>query len=382
MHDGAYQRLNQWPDLLQYIMARNGSYQVWIRCENIEASRESFAKLAEDYADRVVFLQAKKIPKLGGYISGLQGLLARARPRAIIVSGYSEPYYLQALLYAKLKAIPVAFVWESHALSSKYRTGVIAFLRQQITRLYTRFITPGMRASNYLQSMGVAPSRISQGVNATDMAALKTHIDAVKKTMQNAIDQQSAPADDAAEKPPIRFLYLGRYLALKGVMELLQAFADIDPKKATLTCVGYGAMEQPMRDYVQVHQMQNVTFLPAFDNMQQGVAHYLNADILVMPSFMRYGRSDVWGFVVNEALACGCYVIAGETIGALPELITSAPIDVGMPVNPENHHQFVATLRAAMEKFPSMNRDQIAAFGQSIGPEKMGDAFLETLQKL
>jgi len=46
------------------------------------------------------------------------------------------------------------------------------------------------------------------------------------------------------------------------------------------------------------------------------VKYYALADILVLPSF-----EEVWGLVVNEALASGLYVLSSKFAGASYDLI-------------------------------------------------------------
>jgi glycosyltransferase involved in cell wall biosynthesis len=141
--------------------------------------------------------------------------------------------------------------------------------------------------------------------------------------------------------------------------------------------VGYGPLEATLKQ--RAASLRNVVFHPKFSDMETGLQHYLHADILVMPSTMRYGRSDVWGFVINEALACGCYVMAGETVGAVPELINQAPLDVGLAFNPDNTSEFVASLHAASRAAKTRDRAAIMQWGQSIDGSKLGDAFLRAM---
>jgi glycosyltransferase involved in cell wall biosynthesis len=63
---------------------------------------------------------------------------------------------------------------------------------------------------------------------------------------------------------------------------------------------------------------------------------YLDADVLVAPSYR-----EVWGLVVNEALAAGLYVIASDRVGSTHDLLDR---DSGVVVGADDD----AALRRAM----------------------------------
>jgi glycosyltransferase involved in cell wall biosynthesis len=103
----------------------------------------------------------------------------------------------------------------------------------------------------------------------------------------------------AVELPRPVFLYIGRVAVEKN----LPAFLDLDLPGSKLV-VGDGPMLPAMRRrYPQVH----------FAGAQSGealVAHYAAADVMVLPS-----RTETFGLVLLEALACGVPVAAYPSAG-------------------------------------------------------------------
>lgn len=107
--------------------------------------------------------------------------------------------------------------------------------------------------------------------------------------------------EPAIELPRPVFLYIGRIAIEKN----LPAFLDLDLPGSKLV-VGDGPLLPMMkRRYPQVH----------FAGAQSGdalVCHYAAADVLVMPS-----RTETFGLVLLEALACGVPVAAFPSAGPI-----------------------------------------------------------------
>ena len=61
-----------------------------------------------------------------------------------------------------------------------------------------------------------------------------------------------------------------------------------------------------------------------FVNQQEIVDCYAKSDTVVVPSI----EGETWGLVVNEALQCGCRVIATDKVGASRDLLQTYPHEV------------------------------------------------------
>lgn len=113
----------------------------------------------------------------------------------------------------------------------------------------------------------------------------------------------------------IRFLYLGRLEATKGVRVLLDAYtsiADIKPQ-IELHVAGYGSQEAQLRKEFENHP--RIWFHGALFG-EAKAALMRSCDVVVVPSVW----PEVFGIVVIEAHAFGKPVI-GSNIGGIPELI-------------------------------------------------------------
>jgi glycosyltransferase involved in cell wall biosynthesis len=85
---------------------------------------------------------------------------------------------------------------------------------------------------------------------------------------------------------------------------------------------------------------------------------YLDFDVLVVPSYR-----EVWGLVVNEALAAGLYVIASDQVGSARDLLDA---EFGVVVKPGDRQALARAMLAATRASQSLagrqhRRDRVAS---------------------
>ena len=288
--------------------------------------------------------------------------LRRYRPTHIVVTGYETPTYLIAIAYAKVHRLPLVIWWGSHALSSRSRKGAVALVRRQILRTADAFVTYGSMATDYLVDIGVPRGRIVTGINTVD-------VERVAKLVEANHFKASSHGDQSTH-----LLYVGQLAKRKGVRQLLEAFRALPESEAKLTIVGYGPQEEDLKAFATAHRMRNVKFAGGTRTLEETAQHYAWADVLVMPSIV-----EVWGLVVNEALAAGLWVLASMYAGSTPDLVTSAPVDVGQAFDPADNRDFVNALSGAIKLAKKRDVSAIKAWGLEHTPEKYADSVIRAL---
>ena len=98
---------------------------------------------------------------------------------------------------------------------------------------------------------------------------------------------------------------VGQFIYRKGFDILLAAWKDLD-EKYQLIILGGGELEGEYKKYIERCSYQNV-FILEFMPKEDLFKYYEASDIFVLPT-----REDIWGLVVNEAMACGLPVITTE----------------------------------------------------------------------
>jgi glycosyltransferase involved in cell wall biosynthesis len=130
--------------------------------------------------------------------------------------------------------------------------------------------------------------------------------------------------DQAGRQPPgptLRLVYVGRFVAAKGVLDLLKAvhaLRNTAGRPVRLDLVGSGTFSDQaylagLREFVAAHGLEAEAHFHLDADDAELARLLLGADALVIPSFHE-------GFCVPviEAMACGCFVICSDA-GALPE---------------------------------------------------------------
>jgi len=117
-------------------------------------------------------------------------------------------------------------------------------------------------------------------------------------------------------------LSVGRLIDWKGTLYLIDAMPEVirHYPDTLLLIAGSG----PEKDTLikRVHELgidQRVKFLGVVDTKELP-SLYHSADVFVLPSINKYGKTEALGVVLLEAMASGCPVI-GSNVGGIPDII-------------------------------------------------------------
>lgn len=290
-------------------------------------------------------------------------MLFSLRPTHIIVTGFDTPTYWLSMVAARFLGCRVTMWWESHKRSGSRHGFIATSIRKLALRLCDSVITAGTAASRYVSDLGVPDSRLVTGVNALDSSHWF-------ELVEPHIGETSSRVGDRV----VRILYVGQFIERKGVLDLLKVYERMKHCDVCLTLVGYGPQEEEMRAFALKHELPRLEFAGATTSPEETARHFANADILVVPS-----HREVWGFVVNEGLASGLYVVASDAVGAVEDLIDAAPVPVGSTFEARNIDDFHSKLVSAVERIPMVDRRQIVQWAREQSPAKYADAIYRAL---
>lgn len=234
---------------------------------------------------------------------GIVPLLARSRPDLLVIGGYAV--FAEQLALALAPVLRVPFLIHSETHLSKRRPGPLVLAKRRVLPLIlgraAGGLAAGTAAAEYLAAHGIAPERIRILPNTIDVAGYREMAKGARR---------NAAAVRARHGLPDRFiLFAGRLVEAKGIADLLAALAVLGDEAPTLVVAGAGPLEELVR------ACRGVTYL-GFKRPEELVELYALADWCIVPS-----RDEPWGVVVNEALACGCPVIASDAVGAAVDLV-------------------------------------------------------------
>lgn len=122
-------------------------------------------------------------------------------------------------------------------------------------------------------------------------------------------------------KKPLSFIYLGRLLPQKGILELLNYFSK--QKKASFTIVGNGKEESIAKEFSSKYN--NINFLPFTKDKDEIVDIISKHEYLLLNSKKTPKWEELFGLVIIECMAQGTIPIATNHSGP-KEIITK---DIG-----------------------------------------------------
>jgi len=115
--------------------------------------------------------------------------------------------------------------------------------------------------------------------------------------------------------PPAKTaIAIGQFIHRKGFDVLIKAWKSIN-SDCNLLIIGGGEKEKEYRELIKELQLNNIMIL-GFKKKDELKKYYMASDIFVLPT-----REDIWGLVINEAMACGLPVITTDKCVAGLELI-------------------------------------------------------------
>lgn len=224
----------------------------------------------------------------------------------VVVSGYSSPTEILAILYMKLKKIPFVMSTDG-GFPSKKEPVLKKNFKKFLVQAAGHWLASGAAAQKYLEYYGADPERIYH----YPFTSLE------KEDIQN-----EATGEDKKEAMKhllgisgLVVLSVGRFIPLKGFDVLLKAWRQVKDDNASLVIIGGGPQKQKYSEMIRKLKLKNIKIL---DFMKKDMLKlwYRAADIFVHPT-----RYDSWGLVINEAMAQSLPVITTDRALAGMELV-------------------------------------------------------------
>src|SRR5262245_38682922 len=136
--------------------------------------RRSYRVYREEFAFEDVVLPGRSLRHGSRWVMltrGLRRLLRSFRPDVVIVGGWNQPAFWQALRAARSSLLWV----ESNASDSRSAPDAV---RRLALRLASGFLVPGRASRAYLRSLGVAGERIFDAPNSIDFGVFAERVEA------------------------------------------------------------------------------------------------------------------------------------------------------------------------------------------------------------
>lgn len=249
----------------------------------------------------------------------------------IVCGGWSDKEYMEVVSNSKDNCKTVlAFdnYWEG---TLRQHLGQY-LLKWKVRPLFDYCWVPGEIHKEYAHRMGFKEEQIFLGFYATNLDRFLNVYDRLVKS----------------ESYPKKFVYVGRYLTLKGIEDLWEAFQSFakENNEWELHCIGVGELYEKRVEHSRIihHGFIQQSKLPKM---------LKKFDAFILPS-----HYDHWGMAVQEAAATGLPLICSDTVGASSSFLKEG----------KNGYIFKAKdideLKNKMFKIAALNSDELMTFGE------------------
>jgi glycosyltransferase involved in cell wall biosynthesis len=295
-----------------------------------------------DFMGRVVHRAARTVQEETVHVPvRLPPALMRFRPD-LLISGEFGLRSIAALAVARRLGVPLALSSEEIDETGKAVSLARRLLRRMLLPRADAFLAWGIPAADYLLGRGIPPDRVYLCAQAVDHASWSR--------MAGRVDRERFRSDRGLKGRV--FLAAGRLVARKGFDWFLRAWAAL-PQEArgrhSVAIVGGGEERERLRAIARESGLPDVVFGGPCDR-EELAGWYAAADVFVFPSLV-----DVWGLVVNEAMACGLPVLASNRAGASRGLVEGS--GAGELFDPLDRERFTFLLLRWAESPPPFSPD-------------------------
>jgi len=212
----------------------------------------------------------------------------------LVLGGWETPFYIRAMLKAKKQNIRVIQFYESTADSQRMKNALIRKIRSAMISKADFIVTIGLSSTKAVKAMGINSEKILTLFNPVDVS----WFDSFAKSHRNLGITGH------------HFIYAGQLIERKNIEIILRSFAEIRNDGDTLTIAGDGTLDQALKNLaVSLGIRESVLFAGRLSQEDLGRL-YAASNTLILAS-----TNEVWGLVVNEALASGLHVVVSDKCG-------------------------------------------------------------------
>ncbi|MCO4253147.1 glycosyltransferase family 4 protein [Pseudarthrobacter raffinosi] len=234
-------------------------------------------------------------------LKNVASLLSVRKYDLVLFGGWESPAYWSLLAFALMFRVPRVAFYESPLNTMAHTTGPIAWMRSTFFRFMDLVVVPGVAAAEAVRHLGVQPEKVIQGFNAVDVTEF--HNVSPSHVTDNSVSNGMGH----------RYLYVGQLIQRKRTKAIIEAFNEIATAEDELTIIGSG----PLREELLLMAGSNESQIRLLEYVEYSA---LPRVMSFYHTLILASEREVWGLVVNEALASGMHAVVTENCGVLPSV--------------------------------------------------------------
>lgn len=245
-------------------------------------------------------------------------------PKMIVCGGWTDSVYNKTALYFKKKGIPTVVMSDTQWRGGKQWYNVLTS-PFRMKRYFSHFFAAGILQFDYARKLGFSTEKILLHSLTGDIDLFKS-VDITKKR------------DDY----PRRILYVGRFVEVKALDILIDAWNRIEDKKGwVLELVGEGPLKS------KIEESSNVV-IKDFMSQEELVKEAQNSGCFILPS-----RFEPWALVIHEFAAAGLPLLCSSYCGAVRHFLINGYN--GFEFNPND----IDTVVKSISRILNMSIDEL-----------------------
>lgn len=320
--------------------------------EKESAKHRNKSWLAKDNVekDNVIYIN-KNIFKL------LRLLIYIYKSETVILGGYSTK--LSVILIFFMKIINKKFILNADGGFIKEEIKLKYYIKRSLVKSAKYWLSTGIETNKYLKYYGAQEKDIFiypfTSVKDEEILELK---ELQKKNRQKNNEKRK------------KVLFVGSFNKEKGINKLIEA-ATFSENLDFLFIGG-----EPTDEQLELKgNSTNIKFVEHVNKLELK-KYYTTSDLFVFPTY-----SDVWGLVINEAMANGLPIITTDKCIAGIEMVKSEEVGKIISVN-TSAEKLAEHINYAISNYEEFNSSKIISIARDYTIEKMAEAHLSILDNI
>lgn len=313
-----------------------------------------------------VFLKGITLFLDSSFTLGVIKYLSRKKYDIIVIGGYSTPTGILSILTLRLMKIPFVLNSDGGFVRSEKK------LKRAVKRFLISSATWWVCSGDYTKKSLVFYGAKEDCCFVYPFTSV--HSDEVLKEPLSKIDKQRIRVETGITEEKV-VVSVGQFIHRKGFDILIKAAKNL-PDDTGVYIVGGNPTEEYIRLCEEYNVQNKVHFVP-FKGKNDLKKYYMAADVFVLPT-----REDIWGLVVNEAMAFGLPVITTNKCIAGIELIENGKN--GFIVESESVEELAQAINQVLQDetlLNKMSRENLLKI-QSYTIENMAKVHFDLFKKL
>lgn len=310
-----------------------------------------------------IFLKGKNIREDASLSLEVIKFLDKNKFDIFVIGGYSTPTAMLAIQILKLKKTP--FILNVDGGFIKNDKKIAKRIKSYFIGSASWWLSTGKLTDKYLVHYGAKKSNIFNYpfTSIRESEVLETNISKQEKFKLRK--ELNIDGENIA-------ISVGQFIERKGYDLLIDAWSNIDDDWKLLI-IGSGIDRDKLEELIKHNDIKNVELLD-FKPKNELRKYYEMADLFILPT-----REDIWGLVVNEAVAYGLPIITTDRCIAGEELVSNKDNGFVLPIEEiSNINHYIELISEDIDEF----KENSLKVSKEYTIEKMAKKHIEIFRKI